>query len=427
MVFAMVNKSFKFNIMRIKFLITTFVLLSCSFSLLFSQEMSKDSAEKTDSISYDRSQALGIIAKKLFTDYSGPIDNQPFDFQKWNGGFELGLRLPINDYLNLAFPFKASSVTLPETNRNVNILSLDAQAQFFPLQNNRIRFQPYLASGLGAVFEGGDDDLSLAVPLAVGANIHINKRVDLNLEMAYRVGFKSDRNNYQLGIGFIYNITEMEEKKPKPLPEVIEEVPEPFDHLVDSDGDGVPDIYDLSPQRSGLVELMGAPDSDGDGIPDHLDKCPHEPGPIENKGCPEEEEEVVAEPEPEPEPEVEEIPEEVQEVLDVAMRDVQFDLGRATLRPESFTVLNQVANIMQEYPQYRLRIHGHTDNIGSAANNQRLSEQRARSCYEYLASRGVSTARMSFTGFGESRPIATNDTPEGRAVNRRVEFQLYLD
>ncbi|TVQ47642.1 MAG: hypothetical protein EA362_06520 [Saprospirales bacterium] len=412
--------------MRIKFLFTTFILLSCSLSLLVSQEMVEDPTEKTDSVSFEKSSALGIIAKKLLTDYNGPIANEPFDFQKWNGGFELGVRLPLNDYLNLAFPFKASSVTLPETNRNVNILSLDAQAQFFPLQNNSIRLQPYLASGIGAVFEGGDDDLSFAVPLAVGANIHINKRVDLNLEMAYRVGLKSDRNNYQLGIGFIYNLTEMEDKKPKPLPEVIEEVPEPFDHLVDSDGDGVPDIYDLSPQRSGLVELMGAPDSDGDGIPDHLDKCPHEPGPIENHGCPIEEQ-VIAEPEPEPEPEIEEIPEEIQEVLDIAMRDVQFDLGRATIRPESFTVLNQVAEIMREYPQYRLRIHGHTDNIGSAANNQRLSEQRARSCYEYLASRGVSTARMSFTGFGESRPVATNDTPEGRATNRRVEFQLYLD
>jgi outer membrane protein OmpA-like peptidoglycan-associated protein len=411
--------------MKIKNLFIFLTLLFCSSTILFAQDISEDMIEEKEEVVYEKSSGLGIIAKKLLTDYNGPIDKQPFDFQKWKSGFELGLRMPLNEHFNLAFPFKASSVSLPESNRNVNILSLDAQAQFFPLQKNTIRLQPYLASGIGAVLETGDD-ISLAIPMAIGANIHLNKRVDLNIELAYRLGLKTDRNNYQLGIGFVYNLVEIEEIEPVPFPVVVEEVPEPFDHLMDSDGDGVPDIYDLSPGVPGLVELMGAPDSDGDGIPDHLDKCPHEPGPVENHGCPIEEE-VVVEPEPEPKPIVREIPEEVQEVLDIAMRDVQFDLGRATLRPESFTVLNQVADIMRDYPQYRLRIHGHTDNIGSAANNQRLSEQRARSCYEYLASRGVSTNRMSFVGFGESRPISPNDTAEGRAQNRRVEFQLYTD
>nr|MBS0038056.1 OmpA family protein [Saprospiraceae bacterium] len=414
---------------------TTFLLASLLLWTVTPTLFSQEDSENTQSDStvqdtvYEKSEVPGIIVKKLLVDYNGPFDGEPFDFIKWNGGFELGVRLPINYYLNIAIPFKASSVSLPETSKNVNIFSLDLQGQVFPLQTSK-RLQPYMVAGIGGVLENGSD-LSLAIPAGLGANLHINHRIDLNLELAYRFGFKDNRDNYQLGIGFIYNLDDRDMPRPV-MPPPVEEKPlvqDPMNPLVDSDGDGIPDIYDLCPNTPGLAEFMGCPDSDGDGIPDHLDRCPNQPGPLENHGCPwpEKVEEVVEEEVIEPEPVADEIPEEIKEVLDLAMKDVQFDLGRATLRPESFGILNQIAAIMEEYPQYQLRISGHTDNIGSATNNQRLSEQRARSCYEYLASRGVSTARMSFVGFGESKPIDTNDTPRGRSNNRRVEFHLYID
>ncbi len=420
------------------FLFVAFALCLSAGEIKAQDAEDQKSEEEVKDLRIERDMVPGIIARKLWVDYQGPIDSEPFDFQKWNGGFELGIRYPVNHWLDLAVPVRGSSVTLPESQNNVNVFSLDLQGHFSPL-NLDGHLHPYLVTGMGFVLMDGDD-FHLAVPAGLGTNIRVNNRVDINLELSYRFGLDDDRDNYQLGIGFIYNLTDREPEKPKSLPEVEEDETV---KLPDSDGDGIPDIYDMDPEHEGKLEFLGARDRDGDGVPDHLDRCPDEAGPAENHGCPEEEErpepvEVEEEEEEvevvtptEKEVEVEEvdsdIPEEVQEILEIAMRDVRFDLGRATLRPESFDILNQVANIMSEYPEYNLRIAGHTDNIGSASNNQRLSEQRARSCYEYLASRGVSTARMSFVGYGESRPIDTNETPQGRANNRRVEFNLYLD
>ena len=107
------------------------------------------------------------------------------------------------------------------------------------------------------------------------------------------------------------------------------------------------------------------------------------------------------------------------------MRAVSFDTGQATMTGDSYEVLNQVAQLMNRYPDYNLVIEGHTDNVGSAINNQLLSERRAQACYEYLRDKAfVSPSRMTHTGYGESRPVTSNDTTEGRRLNRRVAFNL---
>ncbi len=173
----------------------------------------------------------------------------------------------------------------------------------------------------------------------------------------------------------------------------------------DRDGDGVADIDDRCPDKPGTFN--GCPDTDGDGIPDDQDLCPEEAGPASNKGCPE-------------------LKEEVKQVLEFAMRAVQFETGRATLKPESYPVLDQIVQILRQYPAYSLRISGHTDNVGKDAANQILSEQRAKTCYEYLVSSGINAERMSFAGYGRMRPIASNNSTEGRRLNRRVEFELYI-
>ena len=173
----------------------------------------------------------------------------------------------------------------------------------------------------------------------------------------------------------------------------------------DRDGDGVNDNIDNCPDKAGLAIYNGCPDTDGDGMDDFNDKCPTMPGPVENKGCPK-------------------ISREDKKILDVAMRAVQFDLGKSTLKPVSYKILNQVADIMKRYPDYNLVISGHTDNTGSASKNQKLSNNRAKACYEYLIAQGISESRMSYVGYGESRPIANNNSLRGRALNRRVEFNL---
>ncbi|MCL4151243.1 UNVERIFIED_CONTAM: hypothetical protein GTU68_053246 [Idotea baltica] len=88
--------------------------------------------------------------------------------------------------------------------------------------------------------------------------------------------------------------------------------------------------------------------------------------------------------------------------------------------------MDQIAEIINRYPKYALSIEGHTDNTGNADYNQQLSEKRARRCFDYLVNKGVSASRISSAGYGETRPIADNDTKTGRSLNRRVEFNLSL-
>jgi outer membrane protein OmpA-like peptidoglycan-associated protein len=101
-----------------------------------------------------------------------------------------------------------------------------------------------------------------------------------------------------------------------------------------------------------------------------------------------------------------------------------FDTGKATIRQESYAVLQNIKDIMVEYPNSNFIIEGHTDSDGSDALNQRLSNDRAASVVTYLTTIGMSADRMSSIGYGESRPIATNKTRAGKQQNRRVEISL---
>lgn len=106
------------------------------------------------------------------------------------------------------------------------------------------------------------------------------------------------------------------------------------------------------------------------------------------------------------------------------LRGVNFDFDRAEIRPDARPILDQAAQRLRQCGAERLQVEGHTDSIGADAYNQDLSERRARAVRDYLVSKGVVGGRISAVGFGESRPISTNDTPEGRALNRRVEVRF---
>jgi outer membrane protein OmpA-like peptidoglycan-associated protein len=175
----------------------------------------------------------------------------------------------------------------------------------------------------------------------------------------------------------------------------------------DRDGDGIPDAEDACPDQRGGAAMRGCPDTDGDGLADKDDRCPDKAGPIANKGCPE-------------------IKAEDKAKLERAIKLVQFQTGKATLLTSSYNVLDEVVSVMNQYPEYSLNISGHTDNVGDDKMNQNLSERRAKSCYDYLVSKGVNAARMEYAGYGETRPKTTNATAAGREQNRRVEFELYV-
>ena len=107
----------------------------------------------------------------------------------------------------------------------------------------------------------------------------------------------------------------------------------------------------------------------------------------------------------------------------VILKNVFFETGSAALRPESATELNRLKELLEENPELKIRINGHTDNVGSEEDNQVLSENRAKAVYDFLVEKGIGRQRLRFKGYGESKPIATNETAEGRQLNRRTEFE----
>ncbi|HBE43440.1 MAG TPA: hypothetical protein DDW27_20025 [Bacteroidales bacterium] len=101
---------------------------------------------------------------------------------------------------------------------------------------------------------------------------------------------------------------------------------------------------------------------------------------------------------------------------------IRFDVNKATLKPESMGVINEIATLMKQHPEIKFSVEGHTDSDGDDALNQTLSEQRAATVVGALTKMGIASDRMSSKGWGESKPIDSNGTPEGKANNRRVEF-----
>ncbi len=106
----------------------------------------------------------------------------------------------------------------------------------------------------------------------------------------------------------------------------------------------------------------------------------------------------------------------------IVSNGIRFDVGKASLRSESMGVLNEIYKMLSEHPDVAVSVEGHTDSDGDNDLNQTLSEDRAETVMKQLVSMGLSKDRLSYQGYGESKPVAPNDTPEGKASNRRVEF-----
>lgn len=200
----------------------------------------------------------------------------------------------------------------------------------------------------------------------------------------------------------------------------------------DTDSDGVLDKDDDCPMIPGLEEFNGCPDTDGDGIVDADDRCPKNPGSIENKGCPDKDGDTLVDIDdqcpdttgPASNNGCPEVTVEVQKQLNNYAKTILFDTGKATIKPESVTVMVDIIQILNEYPNAKFAVEGHTDSIGSSTSNQRLSEARANSVRDFLINEGISSERLNAIGYGEEKPIASNRTRIGRKQNRRVEINL---
>jgi outer membrane protein OmpA-like peptidoglycan-associated protein len=197
----------------------------------------------------------------------------------------------------------------------------------------------------------------------------------------------------------------------------------------DTDGDGVADKDDACPEVAGKPELKGCPDEDGDGITDADDACPKHPGPKSTKGCPDRDNDGVADSEDKC-PDVTGlkayqgcVPEAVKKFTG-AIQGITFDTGKATIKPSSFSTLDKAVAVLKQFPELKLAIEGHTDDVADDAFNLKLSQERADSVRSYLLGKGIEASRLRAVGYGETRPKADNKTSSGRALNRRIEFTI---
>ncbi|MCB9751824.1 MAG: OmpA family protein [Myxococcales bacterium] len=182
---------------------------------------------------------------------------------------------------------------------------------------------------------------------------------------------------------------------------------------LDTDKDGFPDEVDECPTEPGIAPV-GCPvrDADNDGFPDEKDTCPMKPetrnGFEDGDGCPDE------------------IPEKLKKSIGV-LEGITFEFNSEKIRRSSRPTLDEAAESLKEFPMVRVRIEGHTDNVGDPAYNLELSKKRAAEVKNYLVEKGVPEAQLETEGFGDTKPRETEDTDAARAKNRRIEFVLITE
>lgn len=244
-------------------------------------------------------------------------------------------------------------------------------------------WRPFVGFGLGGLKHRSvlDENTNLSRSIVFGLRGQVAKHVSVNAQLNWRRDYDGSSQPvhssysdfiYTLGVSFDFG-----GRAPAPV-----RAPEP-----------APEPKKAPPPN---------PDLDGDGVLNERDKCPNtRPGAVVDlDGC------------------------EVEAVIELG--GVHFDFDKATLKPEAITVLNEAAALLSKHEKVVVEVAGHTDSKGSEQYNQGLSERRAQAVKDYLNSKGVKASRLSARGYGESQPVASNDTDAGRAENRRVEL-IVLD
>ena len=328
----------------------------------------------------------------------------------------------------------------------------------FKMLTDKYWVQPFLIGGFGAqryhVYYGA------YIPMGVGLNVNFFDEARLFINSTYRVPITENTANYHFLHSFGISGRIGKKKEPKAIE------PPPPPPPVDTDGDGIIDENDKCPTVPGVAKYQGCPvpDTDKDGINDDNDKCPEVPGLAKYDGCPipdtdkdginDEEDKCPTVPGvaryqgcPVPDrdkdgindeedkcPDTPGVPEfqgcppisaEVSKTVDYAAKNVYFSTNSTKLLSKSNAPLNELAKILNDNPNLKLKIDGHTDNTGADAYNLKLSDGRAASVKSYLVSKGISEDRLESEGFGETMPIGDNKTAAGRAKNRRVEMKVY--
>jgi outer membrane protein OmpA-like peptidoglycan-associated protein len=212
----------------------------------------------------------------------------------------------------------------------------------------------------------------------------------------------NDKNPYaRLNLGVIYQETQRFDKARQFYQSVIDLDPDETAAATNVNGHAGKklgeiariNLDNLPPLSATSSQSIGRKDTDGDGVPDDMDKCVDTPAQavVGANGC--------------------------WNLLDI------FPSGKADIQPDAYKQLDEVAKILLNNAMLRIEIQGHTDNSGSASSNKRLSDKRAQSVAQYLIKQGVGPDRLQWVGYGQTRPIASNNTADGRKQNRRVELK----
>jgi outer membrane protein OmpA-like peptidoglycan-associated protein len=167
----------------------------------------------------------------------------------------------------------------------------------------------------------------------------------------------------------------------------------------DKDGDGVPDKEDRCPDQAGSATLKGCPDRDGDGVPDIDDECPDQAGSASNKGCP---------------------------LAQQDIKNVEFDIDKYNIKAQYQPELDKAVDVLSKNPNATVTVSGHTDNTYTRAYNIQLSKRRAEAVRNYFVQKNIDTKRISIEYYGFDKPIADNNTIEGRSRNRRSEITIVI-
>lgn len=384
-------------------------------------------------------------------------DKQWSKIKDMSPGLAISYFKGLHKHIDFAATLAASFVEYPVNgnSKERGLLELDAAANF-KMVSERYWVQPYLIAGVGAQKYG--PHYGAFIPTGLGLKVNLFDDTHIFTTAQYRIPVTTETSAYRFAyqFGFAGRVGKIKEPELKPLPPA-PPVDTDQDGIIDSldkcptvpglakydgcpvpdtDKDGLNDEEDKCPTVFGLARYQGCPipDTDKDGINDEEDKCPTQAGPASNNGCPFVDTDGDGIPDPEDKcptvPGVKEnqgcpeIKEEVVQRINYAAQNIYFASGKYTLLSKSFKGLDEVAQIMKDNPDTKLDIEGHTDNTGSDALNQKLSENRAGAVKAYLVKKGIDESRLSAAGFGPTQPVADNKTAAGRQKNRRVEMKL---
>ncbi|HVM88539.1 MAG TPA: OmpA family protein [Puia sp.] len=414
-----------------------------------------------DFASAKKGSLIGFSANT--TDFVQPLAiKNSFTGQNLNPGFSIMFWKGLTNHVDFSLRYNGllTSYSKKDTASNSSYANeFEGSLHLRPLADNHL-LNPFLTAGIGVGNYAGT--WSPYAPLGGGIQINLQSITYIFLQLNYRASLsKSDLdNNLFYSVGITENISPA---KPKPAPKAAIVIPA-VEPPKDTDGDGVIDSLDECPTVAGLAQFHGCPDTDGDGIPDKEDKCPNQKGIAKYNGCPipdtdgdginDEEDKCpniagVAKyngcPIPDTDgdgvndeedrcpnlPGVKEnqgcplVKEEIVKKVMYDAKNIFFATGSSKLLAKSYKPLNEVAKILKDDSNLKLDIEGHTDNTGKPEKNQALSENRAKAVFNYLTIKGgIDTGRLSSAGFGDTKPIASNKTAQGKAKNRRVELKL---